>query len=442
MLERLEADIEGDLPDDFYKDVSPREPTDAVLIRGSSKETSISEWTDESELRDREFQRSEFSDFSEFADFPEGSIPVDDFVEATRKEYKSIISHQYDHCSRCAGDPESVCDECDGDTTYECTACDDGYNTCIDCNGEGEYPCDQCDATGEITCPTCDGTPRSACDSCGGNGNKTIQEGCPNCSFGKISVTETCGQCQGQGSIKENGEFKNCPRCSGVFFAGNGKVEVEKACPQCSGNGGTRRNVTCDECNGTGEWECPDCSTTGSIGCSVCEGREVLVCDGCGGAGEIACTDCDATGEHHCEDCQDGIKVCSVCGGDGDTHTVAFRRTKITWKHGENFPAKLPFGVENPNWITVEPHIVAHRTSDTEATVRNPSTIDTDEVGAGVYEKINVKYVLARMLTYDYGERNFNIREVNGSIYYTDYPSSKRSTAGGKGLFARLRDLF
>lgn len=436
LLKRLESDIEGSLPAGFFEEVSPREPEDTLIIRGKFKQTSKSEWTEEAELRDRDFQRSEFSDL------PEGSIPIEKFSEVMNKEYNSIISHQYDHCSECAGDPESVCDECDGDTTYECDTCSDGYEPCTDCNGEGENPCNRCNATGEVTCPTCDGTPHSSCDSCGGNGSKTIEESCPNCSLGTISVEETCSQCQGQGSIKEDGEFKSCPRCSGIVFTGNGKVEVEKTCPQCSGRGSTRRNITCDECNGTGEWECRDCSATGSVGCSACEGREVIVCDGCQGDGEIVCTDCNGSGDHSCEQCQDGIRVCSVCGGDGETHKVEFRRTTIMWKTSEKFSADLPYGVENPNWRNVEPHIVAHRTSDQEATVRGPSTIDVEKIGSAVYEKIDVKYALARTLTYDYGERNFRIREVNGSIYYTDYPSSKKSTSGGTGLFGKLKNLF
>lgn len=436
MLERLEDEIEGDFPDGFFEEVSPRDPSDVVILRGSVKQTNKSEWKDESELRDIDFHRSEFSEL------PEGSIPVDEFSDITHNKYNSIVSQKYDSCSECAGNPESVCDTCDGDTTYDCERCNNGYKPCAECNGDGTNSCDRCTATGEIMCSTCEGTPHSACDSCDGTGSKTIQEACPNCSLGKISVKETCSQCQGQGAIKEDGEFTNCPRCSGVLFGGNGKVRVEKTCTQCSGKGSTRRNITCDECTGTGKWECPECSTTGSIRCPDCDGREVIVCDSCGGDGEMACTNCNAHGEHNCEDCQDGIRVCSVCGGDGDTHNIVFRRTSVMWKQSENLPGRLPYGVENPDWIHVEPHIVAHRNTEKETTVCDPSTIDMELVGSSTYEKIDVKYVLARILTYDYGERNFTVREVNGSLYYSNYPSIKKDGSGGNGLFSRLKSMF
>jgi hypothetical protein len=111
---------------------------------------------------------------------------------------------------------------------------------------------------------------------------------CARCGgTGRESTSETCGRCEGEGTIEE-------------------EVEAEGACPHCEGEG----EDPCHECEGEGEKDGPDGKETA---CEACAGTgkafgkdgEPVDCCTCGGIGEASGT---LTKRVTCPDCE-GAKV-------------------------------------------------------------------------------------------------------------------------------------
>ena len=411
ILSRLEAEQRDELPEDFLSVAAPREPDDLVAIRGTKTEAfDRRSWKEEATWRDEEFHRMEF------ADPPSGTISTTEFEDVLETEHRSIISHEYGTCPECDGSPESDCERCGGDATLECD----------DCRGVGSNPCTECEGAGEITCPTCEGEQHLPCETCDGDGELLVEDDCPNCTDGVIRVKETCSKCQGEGKVMKDGEEVPCSRCSGGWFSSGGVVSVENTCSACGGRGGTRRRTTCPDCGGSQVRECEECRTTGSVRCDRCDGDETVACDPCDGSGSLPCPDCG-----------EGTVICSVCEGDREVHTVVFRHTVIRPDSADIALGKLPNGIANPDWETHEPtYLELERRAGT--TVATPTTeIDVDRIEDGQYVRVDSRYVTIRSVTYDYGERNFTVREMNGDLYYTRYPEREPP-----GLFDRIRNLF
>lgn len=126
-----------------------------------------------------------------------------------------------------------------------------------------------------------------------------------------------------------------------------------------------------------------------------------------------------------------------MCDGDGETHKIVFRRTSVSWDKDKIKAAGFPHGIENPSWITQDPRLIKlENRAGTEISI-TPDEIDMDDIESSDYYLIDIDYTTIREMTYDYGERNFRVREMDGSIYYTRYPEPEK-----KGLFRKLRSIF
>lgn len=411
ILARLEAERGEELPNDFREEAIPREPNDILVLRGTvAEEFNRRSWKEEDELRDEDFHREEF------IDPPAGTVSTAAFEDYLGKELRSILTHDYGSCSECNGTPKWDCERCDGDAVIECDRCGGaGSKSCSDCRGEGDF-----------TCPDCEGRQYVSCDTCDGDGDLTIENDCPNCTDGVIRVKETCAQCQGEGKLMKGEEQVPCSRCSGGWFSSGGVVAVTNTCPECSGRGATRSRTTCHDCGGSQRQECGECSATGSLRCETCAGN-----------GHITCTPCDGSGEQSCPDCSDGTVTCSVCNGDRETHSIVFRHTVIRPDTADVTIGELPHGITNPDWVKPEPiHLEVETRAGTEAATE-ATEIDMERIEDGQYIRSELRYVTIREVTYDYGEQNFRIRELNDEIHYTRYPEPE-----APGLVDRVRNLF
>ena len=63
---------------------------------------------------------------------------------------------------------------------------------------------------------------------------------------------------------------------------------------------------TCEECDGSGEFECDDCIGTGDNVCDQCDGDDEE-CSKCDGTGVIECIECDGSGHVDCGCCNNGV---------------------------------------------------------------------------------------------------------------------------------------
>ncbi|SEP65012.1 variable surface family protein [Natrinema salaciae] len=411
ILARLEAERSEELPDNFLEEATPREPNDILVLRGTAAEGfNRRSWKEEDELRDEDFHREEF------IDPPAGTVSTGEFEDCLGKEFRSILAHDYGTCSECDGTPEWDCERCEGDAVIECDSCGGaGSKSCPDCRGAGEFTCSECEGQQDVSCDTCDG-----------DGELTIEDDCPNCTDGVIRVKETCSQCQGEGKLMRGDERVSCSRCSGGWFSSGGVVAVKNTCPECRGRGATRRRTTCHDCGGSQRQACGECSGTGS-----------LPCETCAKVGHVACKSCDGSGERSCPDCPDGTVTCSVCEGDRETHSIAVRRTTIRPDTADVTVGQLPHGITNPDWVRSEPVYLEVETRAGTTAAREATEIDIDRVGDGTYVRSELRYVAIRELTYDYGEQNFRVRELNDEIHYTRYPEPE-----APGLIDRVRNLF
>lgn len=118
-----------------------------------------------------------------------------------------------------------------------------------------------------------------------------------------------CGDCEGYGD-------NECETCNG-----NGEV----LCGKCDGYG----EIDCLTCNGDGTYEtdcgeildCINCLGKGKITCDDCECSEYVECPNCEGNGRIDCEACSSNGRIDCEECSGNgyfDSECEECGGSGE----------------------------------------------------------------------------------------------------------------------------
>lgn len=150
------------------------------------------------------------------------------------------------------------------------------------CGGTGTlYPvCSSC-SHGSVTCHSCSGsgTKTERCYSCrGGYIDKEVQKRCTNCSYGKVTMTDTapCGSCRnGQRPTMYNGQtvYQTCNICYG---SGTKTVTRKATCPVCRGSGYSGTEIKKERCysctNGYKEVTCRICSGSGSVSCRRCGG--------------------------------------------------------------------------------------------------------------------------------------------------------------------------
>jgi hypothetical protein len=79
-------------------------------------------------------------------------------------------------------------------------------------------------------------------------------------------------------------------------------------CQECRGSG----EYECWKCEGDGESDCRECGGYGKHGCWRCDGNEVYDCQDCN-EGFVECRKCRGDG---CEDCNQGTTVCGECNGN------------------------------------------------------------------------------------------------------------------------------
>lgn len=411
ILLQLEAEEVEEIPDDFLEEAIPREPNDILVLRGTKAERfNRRSWKEEKEYRDKDFHQGKF------IDLPSNTISAAEFEDYLDRDLQSIITHDYGICSECNGTPESDCERCGGDTTINCNSC----------NSVGSKSCPECQGTGDLTCPECEGREYLPCATCDGEGDLTVEDVCPNCTDGIIQVNETCSKCQGEGKLLVDGEQISCSRCSSDWSTSSGVVAVKHTCSECGGRGATRRSTTCNDCGGSQRQECSRCSSSGHLLCGKCQGD-----------GDVVCQPCDGNGERSCPDCADGTVICSVCDGDRETHSVVCRRTAIRPDNTDMNVGKLPHGITNPDWEKLDPtYFKIENRAETPVTTKT-TEINIDQIEEGQYIRYEVRYVTVREVTYDYGEQNFRVRELNGDIHYTRHPEPE-----DPGLFDRVRSLF
>jgi hypothetical protein len=73
----------------------------------------------------------------------------------------------------------------------------------------------------------------------------------------------------------------------------------------------------CEDCGGSGTYECPKCSGAGTRTCDSCDGAGLKKCSACNGVGEVLES---ATQTRRCTACNgEGIRKCVACDGKGST---------------------------------------------------------------------------------------------------------------------------
>lgn len=81
------------------------------------------------------------------------------------------------------------------------------------------------------------------------------------------------------------------------------------------------RDITCHECEGSGNEYCSECDGSGDVECNNCEGEGSTGCDNCDGSGEVddePCSSCQGSGGFECGFCDgSGRETCNNCGGYG-----------------------------------------------------------------------------------------------------------------------------
>jgi hypothetical protein len=111
-------------------------------------------------------------------------------------------------------------------------------------------------------------------------------------------------------------------------------------CTTCNGTG------LCQNCRGTGHFECATCNGTGTIveTCLACGGSGVdamgQVCSACNGSGNltVTCRSCYGRGNFECSLCN-GTGKCKTCGGTGEIPDSANQVDR----NGASLPATISF---------------------------------------------------------------------------------------------------
>lgn len=222
-------------------------------------------------------------------------------VKSPKEEDK--LSHDCTKCESCHGTGKGgVCPDCGGEKILKCQKC----------KGHGQFSnCLACNSTGKVKCHVCHGSRKTKCSHCEGTGK---DKECPVCNGeGKVEKTRlvNCPDCHGSGRSQAN-YSRNCPKCSGT-----GRIEqkYKDICPNCNGLG--FYGATCHICDGTGSLECVHCD----------DGIEV--CSKCGGNGHAKCSECGGTGKAKCKTCggKGNLDKCPDC-----ERRKRARRESIKWK--------------------------------------------------------------------------------------------------------------
>jgi hypothetical protein len=89
--------------------------------------------------------------------------------------------------------------------------------------------------------------------------------------------------------------------------------------------------ITCNECDGDGEYECNKCTAKGYVICDECKGGGRLKCVRCNAQDQV-CPRCEAAGRIYCYRCKEsGIQPCTTCGGFGSSRDS--RNRLVTCKY-------------------------------------------------------------------------------------------------------------
>ena len=229
-----------------------------------------------------------------------------------------------------------------------CNTCSGNGYTCLTClAGNYLYPnatCGSCPATGfyilgsncaacSANCLNCSGTSAS-CTACyPGYINDAVTGGCITCPAGQFVSGSACVPCS-PSCFTCNMTSTNCTSCHGMtpaLFPNNNTCGV---CDTSNGyyTSGNVSNITCLPCSSN----CKTCSTS-NTSCSACKASNYLLpnltCDPCNGTGQFIsgsnCQSCIANCLNctlmstHCTACQPGSGfyvsssnfTCGTCGG-------------------------------------------------------------------------------------------------------------------------------
>ncbi|MDS0261057.1 hypothetical protein NDI56_16790 [Haloarcula sp. S1CR25-12] len=223
----------------------------------------------------------------------------------------------------------------------------------------------------------------------------------------KPDSVDTCHECSGAGETR-------CSTCS------NGKV----SCGTCNGNG----MESCSNCSGytstgpKGQIGCPDCGASGTRGhgdekrtCATCNGDRHVMCNSCSGSGEHRCTNCGGGGTVTCGTCGGTtIVVCGVCQGECELVTADVGSVEFETETSEKGLSDI--GVP-------EKYITRERGTKfkTEETWNDVAELDTETV---VRTQTERRHVDATRIDYSYGDEEWELYDVEGSVRAQSYPKS------------------
>lgn len=409
----------------------------------------------------------------------ETTVPLDKRFDSPPESFTSRSMTAVDmtcspeDCSPCNATGSVTCMDCGGDAVLDCpNYCRDGLVDCGTCDGtqrtkcpectgffrggfgtdDGIKECPRCDGSGE--CPDCDGQGELQCTDCGGSG----QHSCPECNGGTVACSR-CGSSSGGFFGGSNSGVIQCDRCDGE----GGRVDTSecrlcggRGCGTCDGKGYHEDFTTCRRCGGDGERDCPDCSGQGSTTCRNCRGRGHNDCRSCSGGtnpcsscdrsgrcpnpdcrdGGINCPNCGGSASIRCPDCTDGTEQCTECRGrgvidcgcgtgkitcsqcDGDRQVVRATKAEVEYTPLQETRLESALGVTEEmlnidNAPSVETEVLTDggmATPDSEWTERKIREIRSFPV---------------RKVTYEYGDEEYTVFDVDGEIYARSTPDSK-----------------
>lgn len=191
--------------------------------------------------------------------------------------------------------------------------------------------------------------------------------------------------------------------------------------------------VTCEYCEGRGEFDCSGCDGAGRESCSLCDGsgrrrsRRLwrTDCEWCGATGWVPCSECDGSGALQCD----------ACSGAGSRHAydAARVRTETEW-HVDGLPEE--WVADRAPHRTVaslglpESAFYMSVTGSTAATAAEPTSI-----------RVSAPDLAAGLLEVTYGDVRYRgalLEWEGGSTFVYDPGTGPIETSPGR----KLRDVW